>query len=326
MHLTQRIKTYQKVLQGLKDIHEADLLNRIHTAPILHQGIGGVSTKIYIDSTPVFVKRIPISDLEMENKYSTKNLFDLPMCYQYGIGSTGFSVWRELEMHTRTTQWSLQNICTNFPIMYYYIVSPKTLRTPTLEGQKNIEKLTQYWGNSKTIQKRLEASYASSHELIIFLEYIPNTLAQTVQTAPDSDLEKIINMAKRDINKTTCFMAENGIVHFDAHMHNILTDTEQLYFTDFGLASAQSFELSHDEESFRSKHTLYDAALALTSLVKQIQERPKPPRNIENIIAPYQKVSHIVDTFMKGLMANDNKTLTFPYKDVFNSLPKIHTT
>jgi len=41
---------------------------------------------------PVFVKRIPLTHLERrpEHAGSTANLFGLPVCYQYGVGSTGF--------------------------------------------------------------------------------------------------------------------------------------------------------------------------------------------------------------------------------------------
>ncbi len=73
----------------------------------MHKGIGGTSLQIEIDNTPVFVKKVPLTDLELqpENYMSTANIFNLPMCYQYGIGSTGFGAWRELAAHVMITNW-----------------------------------------------------------------------------------------------------------------------------------------------------------------------------------------------------------------------------
>lgn len=50
----------------------------------LHEGIGGKSALIFIDDTPVFVKKVPLTDLEQldQNFISTANLFDLPLGYQ----------------------------------------------------------------------------------------------------------------------------------------------------------------------------------------------------------------------------------------------------
>jgi hypothetical protein len=68
---------------------------------------GGKSALIDIDDTPVFIKRVPLTDLELQSKnfMSTANIFDLPMCYQYGVGSAGFGAWRELATHIITNQW-----------------------------------------------------------------------------------------------------------------------------------------------------------------------------------------------------------------------------
>ena len=86
----------------------------------MHKGIGGTSLQIEINNTPVFVIKVPLTDLELqpENYMSTANIFNLPMCYQYGIGSTGFGAWRELAAHVMTTNWVITGQCPNFPIMY----------------------------------------------------------------------------------------------------------------------------------------------------------------------------------------------------------------
>jgi hypothetical protein len=62
-----------------------------------------------VAGTPVFVRRVPLTDLERrpENVRSTANLFALPVFCQYGLGGPGFGAWRELAVHTMTTNWVL---------------------------------------------------------------------------------------------------------------------------------------------------------------------------------------------------------------------------
>ena len=80
--------------------------------------------KLDISGVSVFAKKIALTDLEMQNMYSTKNLFDLPIYYQYGVGSLGFGVWRELAAHQITTQWVLNGESPNFPLMYGFKIMP----------------------------------------------------------------------------------------------------------------------------------------------------------------------------------------------------------
>ena len=63
----------------------------------MHTGIGGQSVLLIIHGSPIFVKKVPLTDLERqpENVMSTANLFNLPLFYQYGVGSAGFCSWRE---------------------------------------------------------------------------------------------------------------------------------------------------------------------------------------------------------------------------------------
>ena len=45
-------------------------------------------------------------------------------------------------------------------------------------------------------------------------------------------------------------MRDRGLIHFDAHFDNILTDGHRLYFSDFGLAVSSRFELADDVANF----------------------------------------------------------------------------
>ena len=105
-----RIKQYSKVSTSLACLSNEKLKQILADAKPMHEGIGGKSALISIDDTPVFVKKVPLTDLEQldQNFMSTANLFDLPLGYQYGVGSAGFGAWRELTTHIMTTNWLMR--------------------------------------------------------------------------------------------------------------------------------------------------------------------------------------------------------------------------
>ena len=65
-------------------------------------------------------------------------------------------------------------------------------------------------------------------------------------------------MVEEELHAGVSFMNEHGLLHFDAHFENILTDGERLYFTDYGLAMSSAFELSQSEAEFFDRHQSYD--------------------------------------------------------------------
>lgn len=72
----------------------------------------------------VFVKRVPVTNIEFDNLFSTRNLYNLPTYCNYGFGSTGFGVFRELVTHIKTTNWVLSGAIATFPLMYHYRIIP----------------------------------------------------------------------------------------------------------------------------------------------------------------------------------------------------------
>ena len=50
--------------------------------------------------------------------------------------------------------------------------------------------------------------------------------------------------------QTVTFLRQHGIVHFDAHFGNVLTDGDEYYLADFGLALDGTFELTATERRF----------------------------------------------------------------------------
>lgn len=116
----RRLKQYNSVSTSLACLSNEQLKQNLAVAKPIYKDIGGKSALISIDETLVFVKKVPLTDFELlpQNVMSTANFFDLPMCYQYGIGSSGFGAWRELAAHIMTTNWVITDECVNFPIMY----------------------------------------------------------------------------------------------------------------------------------------------------------------------------------------------------------------
>ena len=74
-------------------------------------------------------------------------------------------------------------------------------------------------------------------------------------------------MLERSLRAGLAFMNGNGLLHFDAHFGNILTDGQRLYFADLGLATSPRFDLSAAESEFVGRHLSHDVCYALTQLV-----------------------------------------------------------
>ncbi len=149
----RRIKNYSEVSTSIACLSNQKISQLLVNAKPMHKGIGGKSALIYINEVPVFVKKIPLTDLERLplNVMSTENLFNLPLFYQYGVGSAGFGAWRELAVHEMTTNWVITGECPNFPIMYHWRILPSGEDDINADYWGDIEKYCQYWENSDAI-------------------------------------------------------------------------------------------------------------------------------------------------------------------------------
>lgn len=56
----------------------------------------------------------------------------------------------------------------------------------------------------------------------------------------------------------------------DAHFNNILTDGNQLFLADYGLAMSNQFQLNADERQFFDQHQNFDICTVINSLVHAI--------------------------------------------------------
>ncbi|MFJ6948954.1 protein kinase family protein [Streptomyces wuyuanensis] len=268
-----RLTAHGDVSTSLALCSDRDLRELMDSAVPVGSGIGGKTALTEVAGTPVFVKRVPLTDVEMrpENVRSTANLFELPDYCHYGVGTfggPGFGAWRELAVHTMTTNWVLAAAHEGFPLMYHWRVLPGSAPLP--EELADVERAVAYWDGSSRVRSRIEALRRSPASVTLFLEYIPQNLHQWLAArveAGDESTDRACAMVEKNLAAGISFMNSRGLLHFDAHFENILTDGRRLYFADYGLAISSRFELSREEAGFFDRHRAYDRCYTATYLV-----------------------------------------------------------
>ncbi|MCQ4212386.1 protein kinase family protein [Streptomyces longispororuber] len=274
MSYGDRLAAHDAVSTMLTRCSDQELRDAVDAAPAIGSGIGGKTVLLEVGGTPVFVKQIRLTDLERrpENVHSTANVFALPVFCHYGIGrigSPGFGAWRELAVHEMTTNWVLAGDYEGFPLMYHWRVLPDHGR-PLPEELADVERSAAYWGGGAEIRDRLKALRQSTASITLFLEYIPQNLHDWLGAqmgAGDEAAEQACAMVEKELQAGITFMNAHDLLHFDAHFENILTDGQQLFFADYGLAISSHFQLAQDETDFFAHHHTYDRYYAVTHLV-----------------------------------------------------------
>ena len=274
MSHSSRLDRYGLVSTALALLGDQSLRRLVEDAPTMGTGIGGRSVAMEIDGTPVFVKLVPLTDLERlpENISSTANIFRLPTRYHYGVGSAGHGAWRELATHIMTNGWVLGRQCESFPLMYHWRVVERlpAAQPPNSQDRSDLDRMVKYWGNSAPVRRRLLALMQSSADVVMFFEHVPMRLDQWLEAqlaAGEEALPSACSLVERGLKTTTSFMTSNHLLHFDAHFRNVLTDGQHLYFADFGLALSSRFDLSPTERSFFEHNVSHDICYVLTQLV-----------------------------------------------------------
>ena len=225
-----------------------------------NSGVGGGSGVLDVDGTPVFVKRVPLTDRELARP-STANLFDLPMFCQYGIGGPSFNAWRELAANRLVTEAVLAGGTAAFPLLHHRRVLPG--RAPVAAEHTDVDDVVAMMDGSTAVRARLEALAAASHSLVLFCEHIPHPVEGWLGEEPVSKAEAV----ERQFAETVTFLRDRQLLHMDAHLGNMRTDGERLYLTDFGLATSPRFELSAAERDFVRRNAAHDAEYAAMRLV-----------------------------------------------------------
>lgn len=215
----------------------------------------GINHVVNLSGNKIFVKSLSLTELERKNAFSTKNLFNLPLFYNYGVGSAGLGAFRELNLHVKTTNWVLAGEIESFPLMHHFRIvkkSGKFKKMSKTEKNKHSD-YVKYWNSSKKIDHYIMERKASDYEIIIFLEYVPFVFRNWLKP----NISKINEMSQK-LFSTFDFLRSKGVIHFDVHLGNILTDGKNVFLTDFGLALDVNFNLTEKEKIFYQNHKNYD--------------------------------------------------------------------
>lgn len=226
----------------------------------------GRTQTIEIGEHKVFVKRLPLTELEHQNSFSTQNRYQLPTYYHYGIRSAGFGAFRELVAHSKTTTWVLNGEIENFPLLYHYRIMPFAGERAALD-QEWLQGYLQYWGSNESLGKFMRDRANAPYEMVLFLEQIPQVVQPWLLTHLDQ-IERVFKQLCTILD----FLHKKGMIHFDVHFYNMLTDGESVYLTDFGLLLDKSFDLAEDESAFFNRHREHDYGQLISYLIFPIYE------------------------------------------------------
>ena len=225
------------------------------------------SRTISVGGRSVFAKAVPVTARELAAGPTTRNLFGLPTFYSYGVGSAGFGVWRELDVHQRTTGWVRDGAHGGFPLLHHH-------RVLALPGQarpmapEELDRYVAYWDGSEAVRAFRQARQGATHAVVLCLEFVPHALRDWI-----TEHAEALPSVLQGVQTTTGFLRSQGIVHFDVHLGNVLTDGEQTWLTDFGLALDEGWELDDDERAFHKAHRHYDDAEFITCLYRPLKDR-----------------------------------------------------
>ncbi|MDT7845887.1 protein kinase family protein [Streptomyces justiciae] len=262
-----RLTAHSDIGISLARLDDHDLAGLVASGRPLGTGIGGRTTLVEVAGRPVFVKRVPLTDMERHPFHvrSTANVHDVPLYCHYGFGSPGFSAWRELSVHTMTTDWVLSGKFTGFPLLHHWRVLPDTPQ-PLPAELADVERTVAYWGPG--VRERVEELRTASASLTLFLEHVPYSLHDWFDAQlRTSQADRACSLVERGLRAVTDFLHARELLHFDAHFKNILTDGRQLYLTDYGLSLSARFQLAPHERDFFTRHRHYDRAYTASYLV-----------------------------------------------------------
>ncbi|GAV41156.1 hypothetical protein Saa2_04059 [Streptomyces acidiscabies] len=259
-----RTAAHSAVSAALARLDDAELTALLDTADPHGTGVGGTTARVRVAGHPVFVKRMPLTDTDQRR--TTANVFGLPPACHYGIGavpSPGFGAWRELAVYETTTRWAVSGRFPGFPLLHHARVLPTTAPTDAPDAEEAVA----YWGPA--VRARIEALRTAPASLTLFLEHVPSTLHDWLRAhvhGPDADAA--CALVGRQLTTLTAFLRTTGLIHFDAHFRNILTDGRRLYLTDHGLALSPEFTLTPAERAFHAAHLSYDDAYTRAYLAR----------------------------------------------------------
>lgn len=272
MTRNEKYELLSSKFESLNDKKIEELLEKPLSAS---SGLGGKTGEVNLNQHKVFFKRIPLTDTELtsENKLSTTNFFNLPIYFQYGLGSLGFGAWRELNTLKKASSWVLENKSCNFPILYHWRVVSRSVEKPTSNYLEKSEEYIKRWPPEPEIRNLFESKLSAKYELVVFIEHLESDLDTWLHSQFDhasTCIEKSCQIILNQLLSITKFTTSQNLLHFDLHFKNIMTDGHSLYLADFGLAISPSFSLSPTEKEFYSRHLNYDKIYSISFFVEWI--------------------------------------------------------
>lgn len=268
-----RLDRYADLAGSFALLDDVGLHTMVAAAPVISEGIGGTAKVVHVDGVPVFVKVIPLTDLERqpENLRSTADLFGLPVGCHYGVGSPGFGAWRELAAQSLSSSWVLGGRSEAFPLAYHWRVLDLPAWAGALPAElADADEAASHWRGSAAVRARVEAIATSSAALVLLLEHLPLSLPDWLAgevALGEGAATAAINMTARNLVGEVTFMNRAGLLHFDAHLDNLRTDGRHICFTDFGLVGSPRFAMSPAEAAFLAANATHDTCHTITRLV-----------------------------------------------------------
>jgi len=339
-----RVTRYSNMCTALALMSDDQLRKRVEQATVLNAGIGGTTALLEIENESIFIKVVPLTELESreENFMSTTNLFKIPSYFHYGIGSPGAGVWREIAALKITTNWVLARKCESFPLVYHWRVLRSFQRSmPISEELSDVARMVDFWG-SEAVGHRIEAIEQAIDSVVLFFEYIPHNLHDWMneQVAMGKDeADSAFAMVESQVRSAVLFMNSHGLLHFDVHFKNVLTNGKSIYIADFGLATSSRFELSDSEWEFLEMNKSHDECYVVTHLVNWIvaglmglMERKvrtdfirrcangyDPTEEVGSVAAGiinrYAPIATVINDFYTSLRV-DSRTTPFPVEEI----------
>ena len=314
--LAQRRRVHHALasrLAGMSDAALAALLTE--SDPSRASLFGNASEVIEVDGAKVFVKKIALTELERSaGEGATANLFDLPLFCRYELG---FGAWRELSACLRASDWALSGECVLFPLVHHWRVLPRRPTPGNAELEARLQRALDYWDRSEAIAARVEALWGATASLVLFLEYVPKMLlvwlADRSSESTDAAMETAIQRFHDEWRRAAAFMNERGMLHFDLHRANLLTDGAQIYVADYGLALCADFDLAPAEREFFEAHRLYDRGYVDWAFRDWLRLAEPPLVMTPAIEARLESVAPVADVFARFINSLNTVSKETPF-------------
>jgi hypothetical protein len=169
------------------------------------------------------------------------------------------------------SDWVIGGNCGAFPLLYHWRIVPNV--APRELGEADIVRALKFWADSAEVETRLRALSASTTVVAVFIEHVPLVLRVWLDSQlafGGREMASSVQGVLDQLLAATTQMRADGVVHFDAHLDNVLTTGQQLVVSDFGLAVAADFQLDDAEKQFLRTHTDHDVAYCAAELTNAV--------------------------------------------------------